>query len=685
MEVNRLSGPLPSDAAFHVVKELRLLRDNLFSCDHIPGQDEYSAKYSCGSQNLNMSVYFFLAFGVLCLLVYFMAMWTTLSGKSSSSSKNVFQRLHSFASRQRGYYTLFNIENVRNMQCVELIKIYNMQDILRFTIVLLFLLLFTLVLVGLPLYIIKLSEYGGDGYNTYSTHSYQYLWVISMAYISGTVPATLIIIAWLVVFGSCYILFAEWEFVASLISRSPLSSLAPHGGNGKNSFRSDRSSSESDVDLIVRQRQLSIEENKKNGDEKLKAEPWSGFICLFAINFIIEWVINISFVYSSYKPLSPSEHTLCQVALAVCKTLHNSMILPMLAAKLVTSNRLKMRIRLIMSIFNCVFIPGIATTFTSPACFQNLIMHADEISSAYSYKFCSLYEFNADGTAAECMEVTTEAVDIIPIIPPFSYNNQCFSVLLTTYIPVYVFVYTFQAISPFFLVPLFTNINFLSLPKSVRKPGLAIGLCWPSFWRKNVPEATSTMQYKDESANASEVAVENEDISTARILFDHKKFYLKIAYHLTILLTFGICCPVLAAIVVVSLALQIVMHVYLVGRFVEQRLGTRELEPLVRVDDHAIYTLSTIHVDIHVFHHLVWPLLWGSAVFFAFMTWDIVIDETDDWKTSMWAPGVCMGIPVILWVVVNLKSWLIKRHESQVNSSLLAPHAAGVVDAHESL
>jgi hypothetical protein len=593
---------------------------------------------------------------------------------------------------------------------------------------LMFLLLLVLVLVGTPISAIKLSEYGQAG-GGYSTHSFQYLWVASMAYISGELPAGLIIGAWLAVLGSCYVLFVRWEQVdggMTKVAFSFRSLLGDHsdGTNSTNDMNSNSnsrgrgrgrgissgsggSSSSSSgggggggggaAELIARHRQMSLDE-RRDAAASAPEESARGYCTLLAVNLLIACTVNIAYVYSVHQPLSSATHVLCQVALALCKTIYNSTILPYLTSRWVKSGSRKIRIRLILSIFNSVFIPGIATTFTSPSCFQNLIVHPDQITSTYFYKYCSLYEFNADGSAGDCMEVTTEAVDVLPMIPPFSYNNLCFSVLLTTYIPVYIFVYSFQAISPFVLVPILTNLEFLSLPRILRKPGV-YGLCWPSFWRKqhspqHSPQHTvAGSELELESDHDLSVCPADEDIATARILFDDKKFYLKIAYHLTILLTFGICSPVLAVIVVLSLVLQLHMLVFLVGRFVDHRLGTRDLGGIRAADDHALRALSTINIDIrNMFEHLIWPLFWGSSLFFAFLSWDIVIDVTGSWRSALWAPVACMSAPLAIWTVICVHPWWTECWVSERKSKTQQKNLLGVdkvrstdVAAHDSL
>lgn len=58
LEVNRLSGWFPSPPTNRSASsELNVLRGNLFSCEYIPSEDVYSDDYSCGSEDLEQSLY----------------------------------------------------------------------------------------------------------------------------------------------------------------------------------------------------------------------------------------------------------------------------------------------------------------------------------------------------------------------------------------------------------------------------------------------------------------------------------------------------------------------------------------------------------------------------------------------------------------------------------------------------
>ena len=60
LQVNRLSGKFPPDSDIKSIESLSVLRGNLFDCENIPPEDEYSDQYTCGSEDLDISLYIFL-------------------------------------------------------------------------------------------------------------------------------------------------------------------------------------------------------------------------------------------------------------------------------------------------------------------------------------------------------------------------------------------------------------------------------------------------------------------------------------------------------------------------------------------------------------------------------------------------------------------------------------------------
>lgn len=307
-----------------------------------------------------------------------------------------------------------------------------------------------------------------------------------------------------------------------------------------------------------------------------------------------------------------------------------------------------------------------------------------------------------------------------PLIPPFSYNNLCSSVVLTSYIPVFLFVYSIQIIVPIVYVCFFTSITYASVPNAFQK--VIQGVFWPAHWEKreagNVGETGTTVTSDtsvagvDSSCPSADRREDDRGVGDMqncaepfKLLKADRIISSDILNHLLLLCTYGMCSPFLSLAIVLSASLKQCMWVMLLGRFVDMRggdggdgiadyhprgqdnarntagsvavkLGSANVHELssggsgsgeVFVSgvgtgagtdacvDHAIVALGVACVPIlDIVTHCVWPIIWSSAVFFSFLSWDILGDALS-WKFSLLAPLLTMSIPVCLWLSLKAR------------------------------
>jgi hypothetical protein len=254
----------------------------------------------------------------------------------------------------------------------------------------------------------------------------------------------------------------------------------------------------------------------------------------------------------------------------------------------------------------------------------------DEVTSQYKYAYC--YLFNFEDGALVCAQEAIRTVYVSPLRPPFLYNNLCTSTILTSYIPVYVFEYAIQLLVSILLVTILTSIEYSSFPIWLQK-GLH-GVFWPNQqWIKDFIVPRDLLK------------------ATEIISFD-------ILNHLAVFVTFGISSPFLAVILIFSVCLKLHLWRMIIGRFVYSRLSVRE--NICNIDrdnkessrDDGIATLSIACLPImEMLEHCIRPIVLSSAVFFAFICWDVAGDEVG-WRASVWAPLTVLTIPLLLWCFV---------------------------------
>ena len=297
---------------------------------------------------------------------------------------------------------------------------------------------------------------------------------------------------------------------------------------------------------------------------------------------------------------------------------------------------------------------------------QSAFIEAPPIWTSYQYETCSddyLHISPIDSSFhVTCGYYDDEFhmidIDLEPFVPPFTYSYQCASVLLTSYIPVLIFVSAFQMLLPFGFVWFQIMVNYSTIPAPLRFA--FYGVIWPDYWLATYSE------------NDEDLAREATDIL---VLDTNDIVYADILNQLIVLLSFGLCSPMLAASVSLAFGFKMLMWRMLLGRFVHYRMRLANLnrakvegedavviEYDVKLDDMAIDALADATVDfVSVFEMCLWPLCLSSAAFFVIICWDIAGDEVGS-KGSLWVPVVVGCIPFAYWLsFVFFKKWTEKR------------------------
>ena len=178
-----------------------------------------------------------------------------------------------------------------------------------------------------------------------------------------------------------------------------------------------------------------------------------------------------------------------------------------------------------------------------------------DISSSYSYRSCSLLRITSNSST--CVEYRSILVDVLPITPPFAYSYQCGSTLLTAYLPVYLYSTSLQILTLIMkLIAIFVISS--DLPRwplwIVRSfPGVS----WPSYWTDASDSDKMTL------------------VSSVRLIRPSQ--IVSVAMNnIILLLSFGLCSPVLCGYVTLYLCAHVSSWLMLIGRFVSFHRKSRE-------------------------------------------------------------------------------------------------------------
>jgi hypothetical protein len=190
---------------------------------------------------------------------------------------------------------------------------------------------------------------------------------------------------------------------------------------------------------------------------------------------------------------------------------------------------------------------------------QRLLVPPDDISSSYSYQSCASFLVLFDGSTI-CLQYLPRIMDVLKITPPFFYSYQCGSTLITSYIPVYMYSVSLQLLDS---IATFTFILLSSSHSITEHPHWSWllkwfpGVCWPSHWN-NV----------DHDHHTSELTVNEKPI---RLVNPHE-IISRMMNNLVLLLSFGLCSPVLCCYIALSICAHLSCWLILIGRFVCLRI-----------------------------------------------------------------------------------------------------------------
>lgn len=399
LEVNRLSGRLPSILNSSYLGEFSALRGNLFGCGNIPEEDEYSEEYSCGSEELDVSLFvFMIVASALCIAAFviygsFVLGYVRHKDEGSGWMQN---RLLDIVLNRMKYATYLDnsIKGVGDSETVDIAADYvtverrgaaALNNIGTFCGELsqmthLFVILICVYLIScIPLYTLKACQYGLD-YTTHTTHSYQYRWLLTSAFLRGEVSLWLVVVLWVSVVTSLSMLVVRnsplrrWlstsihpdksrPTVAESCASNPITS--PSGA-------SIEKEEENDSYEITKSKEFSLSDVEATDHSVNDTNPSSSklkIFLIFTVNTCIVGFVDGLYIHFTSQSLPPSTVVGLQIVMAFFNLIWNMTAVPVLSRPMGTAKRVVV-IELGLLILNNIILPCIVTALTSPECFQ---------------------------------------------------------------------------------------------------------------------------------------------------------------------------------------------------------------------------------------------------------------------------------------------------------------------------
>jgi hypothetical protein len=250
--------------------------------------------------------------------------------------------------------------------------------------------------------------------------------------------------------------------------------------------------------------------------------------------------------------------------------------------------------------------------------------------------------------------------EVVPFVPPFVYNHMCSSSLLTRYLPVLIFSYCIQICFPIGISYVVSRFPYKALPWWIKltQPGIL----WPTHWplsecsfipsplsNHSIDTIAPTIQPSINPSIDDPASLSIQSLSQR--LLKANKMVATYVEDVAILLTFGLCCPVLAFAIVVYLMLQTHFQKMLIGRFLRFRQDMSTKSFGVLTHDRAISALEISCQDsIIQVQRTVWIVVWTATMFYSGICWDVAGDEVGV-VHALWAPLVAISFPLLCWII----------------------------------
>jgi Leucine-rich repeat (LRR) protein len=570
--VNRLSGRIPG--AFRYAQAVNILDGNLFDCDGktMPEYDPMSSEYICGSSDFNNS----LALWICCLFVNAtVAAWI--------SGNNLLSKVKHLIASLMDTVVLSRFDEPHAILPAD-----DEKSVSRFLTFLQRIAILSLALQCFYITVCMVSYMGmkasdaqydqaetGSSYTEtfgLSTHTYQYAWLSTVAYLHGSVP---VIILMMYLFVSLSVIGC---FLSSPNGAAQAASVSP----GSESVLPDRSRSTT-LRMLAGQIPPSSEQSLQ---EKLlvsdidsvssaitvlptvKSISWftgTRLVVLIVLHAVVMISVNILYIYVLLTGLSSSSFLfLVQVTLSVFKLCWNRFYVGfVVAAPLAStaaqsiSTSVALQCSSFMVLFTFIISPVLATFFSDDTCLRYFITGQAAVDSSFQTDVYECYILCNLECASFC-EYTAEDETVVTasVVPSWQYSYQCSSSLLVNYTPVLLYSFAITGL----LVPLLQYLYCQFTREDIEK-------YFPqALMARYITNTIYAYRTPDDANDGTLARLHTTGSKRSPGLFNGISVISRAYMNIGVLITFGMASPLLA----VAVSMDCI-SLYLIWRVLIQR------------------------------------------------------------------------------------------------------------------
>jgi Leucine-rich repeat (LRR) protein len=532
LDINRLSGTIPSSYVF--VVDISILNGNMFDCNglnyenELPRFDPAFHSYECGSNSVNYSIIVWtglIIIFVLAVLVYSLKY-------------------------QLKYYTYWKILDEwwkAFIQQNEWAHLNQLAEVLQEAYLGLTCIMGYIIIVFIPVYG-SLTVYSGS-------YTFQYVWTVSSAFLSGTTPAVTMFVFLVILLVFSFYLLRRLSIEKNL-PESRYCDCSTHS--------------------------VLWEKDKK---------IWFVFVLIILLDMVVVIFVNGAYVYAVYQQLSRSTLLLLKFSLALFKSVwgsiiviqlfgnyFNSFLVTRFVSSFATDNLIQDKIEslvlntlIFLSIFNNIVVPYGVSAFVNPNCFFYYFTTPPAVSTSY------LTASTLSETFVDRFSVVMRNSGTISFQPSFTYSYSCTSTLLTNFVSVFIIRYIITGVvrpPSLYMLLWFRNQacvkslgNWCLLNCCVSRCCLdwfdwAFMVNIPVLWK--VDDKSLSEEFKN--FNSEEDSAANEMRRFSLEGFTKKGYLVQFVGDLSVAFTFGVMFPPLFLIILFSMFVDMMDLQLSIGR-----------------------------------------------------------------------------------------------------------------------
>ena len=702
LQMNRLSGKIPSKLG--AFSNINILEGNLFNCgftrNELPRNDPNYESYQCGSNTFNDAAYLWIVVLIGTMGVVIVVGMKGGTGniivdeqeqeEEESDNQTVSELLISLstdiAKQWSSMYDLFlTFYLIRSFSCSVAI---------------------VCVLVLMPLYSV-MSTY----YNVYN-HTYAY--ALSFSFDSGLTPT----ITMFIIFSIFLILMFSKAFGKVLLSTSSgipfdkrmMIFVIKRGTScwERLIIRIERCFYHLNLHCIWRQvvwLRPSLVNDHNNKDESdnsidkpttlssitssststttttdmnnITIDKYTIFIitCSFIFNVIVVMTVNMAFIYAMTTHVTNNIKTIITIIVSLFKLAWNTIFRLIFSCLLSHANskhyhmnqltndihydgKFMLPFLLFVSLFNNIMVPCLAVAVISSNCFLYAIIPSPSVSTTFSLFDCvyELFFYTQETTACAVYSTLTYETTYQP---PFDYNYQCSSTLLTNFAGLFVYRFTIGRI----ILPLIEILMIKPLQR------LCIQRYGTNYWLSHLCTRMLSVIHRpvelinNSNVNSTSNNVDGNDGTTMIVttwsssndiikskcedIFPCRQHIVSFTTDIAIMLSFGFIFPPLFLIGFGSLWVSTKVIEYMIHellRYVQRRCDCRNDEILIIIIDKVN---KACHKCLRLLVTAIQSLSIVLAIFWSLFLFD-TLGESRGPLIAMWMPITLVSISLII-------------------------------------